>query len=88
MGNYLPQVYSGKVFMGQLDFTTELKTKIKQFESFWSGSMSDEERQTFLGQWGINYIFSGTFEAPFQIGPDPPGTVIYQADEIQIFQIE
>ncbi len=88
MGNFLPQVYSGKVFMGQLDFTTELNTKIKQFESFWGGSMSDEERQTFLGQWGINYIFSGTFEAPFQTGPDPPGTVIYQADEIRIFQTE
>jgi len=87
MGNYLPQVYPGKVFIGQLFLTTDLNSKLELFEGFWNGSMSEEERQAFLIQWDITYIFSGSFEAPYRNSTVPPGSMIYQEDGIEIYQL-
>jgi len=87
MGNYLPQVYSGKVFMGQQFITTDLDNKLELFERFWDGSMSEEERQSFLTQWDIKYIFSGSFEEPYRNGTVPLGSMIYQEDDIEIYQL-
>lgn len=88
MGNFLPRVYDGKVFMGQLDFTTELDEKLALFEGFWEGSMTAVEREAFLQEWGITHVFSGTFEAPYGTGDPPPGQIVYNKSDVSIYRVE
>jgi hypothetical protein len=89
LGNFLPRVYQGKVFMGQLDFTHELGNKLLLFEQFWDPEMSASDRSEFLKEWGVTHIFSGTYEAPFQAEPvSLPWEVAYDRDGITIFEVD
>ncbi len=90
MGNYFPRVYAGKLFMGQLDFTTNLPQKERLFIDFWSGAMSEEERQNFLAEWGITHLFVGNSEQLW-LGENvqPIGELIYQNEgQVSIYQID
>ncbi len=88
IGNYLPRVYDGKVFMGHLDYTSELDAKVALFERFWNGSMTANEQEAFLREWGITYIFAGTYEALYGTGVEPPGRIIYNKDAVSIYRFE
>jgi hypothetical protein len=86
-GNYLPRVYPGKVFMGQLDYTTDLDEKIALYEQFWSTMTPTQQRQ-FLADWGITHVLASSYDAPFV--KDTPlfeGNLIYERDEIKIWAI-
>jgi hypothetical protein len=87
MGNFLPQVYPGKVFMGQKFLTTDLDIKLEQYKQFWDGSMSDEEMLEFLHLWGISYIFSGTYEKPFRMDTALDFTKVYSKDGVEIYRV-
>jgi hypothetical protein len=88
MGNFLPRVYQGKVFLGQLDFTHELDQKLILFEQFWDPEESNFDRLAFLDEWGITHVFAGTYEAPFQGEPISfPGEVVYERDGIKIIEV-
>ena len=89
MGNYLPRVFSGKVFLGQLDFTTDLDDKLSDVEQFWREDTSDEWREAFLAEWGIDYIYQGQYENEIKQGDvTPPGKVVFQNDQVIIYQTE
>jgi hypothetical protein len=88
MGNYLPRVYPGKVFVGQLDFTTDLAGKLALFEQFWGGSLTKTEQQSFLEEWGITHLFSGSYEKPFIADNITlSGQVVYQENGVLIYQM-
>lgn len=88
MGNFLPRVYQGKVFLGQLDFTHELNKKLALYEHFWDSDQTQANRSAFLDEWGITHIFAGTYEASFQEGPfSLPGEAVYERDGITIFEV-
>ena len=88
MGNYLPRVYPGKMFLGQLDFTTDLDNKLANVEQFWREETQDEWRRAFLQEWGINYIYQGQYENSIRQGDIvPPGKIIFQNDQVTIYQV-
>jgi hypothetical protein len=88
MGNYLPRVYPGKVFIGQLDFTTDLPGKLALFEQFWGGSLTEAQRQSFQEEWGITHLFSGSYEEPFVADRITlSGLIVYQKDGVIIYQL-
>jgi len=89
MGNYLPRVYAGKVFLGQLDFTTDLPGKLAVSQRFWDGSMSADEQRSFLQEWGITHVFIGTYEKQLQKETGTPyGQVIYDKNDVIIVQVD
>lgn len=89
MGNYLPRVFSGKVFLGQLDFTTDLDDKLSDVEQFWREDTSNEWRSAFLQEWGIDYIYQGQYENSLRQGNViPPGKIAFQNDQVIIYQTE
>jgi hypothetical protein len=88
IGNYLPRLIKGKVFLGQLDFTTDLDGKLTQLSTFWHEDTSAEWRAAFLEEWGIDYIYQGTYEQQLTDGDIiVPGTVIYEHEGIVIYRV-
>ncbi len=88
IGNYLPRLIKGKVFLGQLDFTTNLDGKLKQLDTFWHEDTPEEWRTAFIEQWQIDYIYLGSYERQIMQGNvSPPGDVIYDEDGILIYHI-
>ncbi|MCA9924674.1 MAG: hypothetical protein KC421_20000, partial [Anaerolineales bacterium] len=85
IGNYLPRVYDGKVFMGQLDFTTNLDKKLALYEQFWQ--MNEQEQRRFLEAWGITHIFSGTYEAGYETAVSAESAIVYEANGVKIFTV-
>ena len=88
LGNYLPAVYPGKVFMGQPDFTTDLEGKLRLFERFWSGALSPAQQRAFLDEWQIDYLFVGTYEAPhLKAAPPPNAEPVYDEGGVAIYAV-
>jgi len=80
-------VYPGKVFMGQLDYTTNLDEKIALYEQFWS-TMTPAQQQQFLMEWGITNILVTSYDAPFVKNTTFfEGNLIYEKDEIKIWEV-
>ncbi len=86
LGNYLPQTISGKVFMGQLDFTTNLDDKLDLYAQFWQ--MNAQAQTQFLEEWGITHIFLGTYEAEFKTSIPAASAIIYEADGVAILIVD
>lgn len=88
LGNYLPAVYPGKVFLGQADYTTDLEQKLQLFELFWSGGMDADAQRAFLDDWQIDYLFAGTFEAPY-VKAEPPANadIVYDENGVKIYAV-
>ncbi|MCB8916665.1 MAG: hypothetical protein H6666_01970 [Ardenticatenaceae bacterium] len=88
IGNYLPAVTPGRVFVGQFFLTSDYEGKLALAEQFWQTDDAGWQAR-FLDEWAITYVFQGTFEQA--LGPDqaepPPGRVVYQRDGIIIYQI-
>lgn len=88
LGNYLPRVYDGKVFMGQAHFTTDLEEKLALYDAFWDGTLSPEARAAFLGDWGITHVFAGSFEGPPERLEGMPGlTLRYEVDGVRVYEV-
>ena len=89
IGNYAPRLIRGKMFLGQLDFTTDLDNKIDQLLLFWQEDTTDAWRQSFIKEWQIDYIYQGGYENRLIRGDvTPPGELIYEQNGIKIYQIE
>jgi len=88
IGNYLPRVYDGNVFMGQLDYTTNLDEKVVLYEQFWA-EMTAKQQVQFLEKWGITHIMAGTYDAPYiEDSTVFAGDLIYNKDGIKIWATE
>lgn len=88
IGNYLPRVYDGKVFMGQLDYTTNLDEKVVLLEQFWT-EMAAEQQEQFLEKWRITHVLASSFDKPFiKNKAHFSGNLIYEKDGIKIWEIQ
>ncbi len=88
MGNYLPRELPGKVFLGQLDFTTNLATKLALVEQFWQPATDLAWREALIAEWEVDYIYTGQYEAMAGDTAVPvPGKIIYQRDGVTIYHI-
>jgi hypothetical protein len=88
IGNYLPRVYAGKVFMGQAHFTTDLDDKLALYDAFWDGTLSSEARTALLSDWGITHVFAGSFEGPAEQLEGLPGlTLQYEEDGVRVYEV-
>lgn len=86
IGNYLPRHISGKVFLGQLDFTTDLDSKLADLDTYWHEDTSDEWRASFVAEWHIDYIYQGGYERQLMQGiVIPEGEIIYDQNGIVIY---
>lgn len=88
-GNYLPRVAPGRVFAGQLDFTTDLPGKLAAIDQFWDSQTPAAARRALLAQWGITHVYEGAFEQALMRGPVAPlGDIVYAQDGIRIWQVQ
>ena len=88
IGNYLPRVAAGKVFVGQLDYTTNLWKKIEELETFWDEKTTAAWRSDFLSASGVTHIYVGQYEREIMTGETtPPGRLVYEADGVTIYQM-
>ncbi|MCP4426021.1 MAG: hypothetical protein GY803_16130, partial [Chloroflexi bacterium] len=88
IANYLPAVAPNKLFLGQLDFTTDLDGKLELIKRFWDEETPPSWRQTFIAEWGIDYIYLGVYERSIMVGDVvPPGELIYEQNGIAIYRL-
>lgn len=88
LGNYLPRHISGKVFLGQFDYTTDFEEKLTTVETFWDDDTSVEWRLNLIETWGIDYIYAGQYEHNlFQHRITPPGQIVYDAQGVKIYKV-
>jgi len=88
MGNYLPRLILGKVFLGQLDLTTNLPGKLALVEQFWQPETSLAWREAFIQEWGIDYIYIGQYEAELgDTAVSLPGDIVYNHNNVIIRHI-
>ena len=89
LGNYLPRTISGKLFLGQLDFTTDLDGKLALLEQFWAEETTPAWREAFLQEWGITMIYAGQYEqALIQQPVSLPAQIIFQNETVTIYGID
>jgi hypothetical protein len=87
-GNYFPAVMAGKVFAGQLDFTTDLEAKLSAVTQFWRAESGDVWRQQLLDEWGIDYVYQGRFErALMDEEVAPPGVIVFDREGVIIYHV-
>ncbi|HJW84125.1 MAG TPA: hypothetical protein VJ754_07460 [Anaerolineae bacterium] len=88
IGNYLPRVIDGKVFLGQRFLTLHLDDKLEMLEQFWHAGASPEWRAAFLREWGITHIYQGQYERGLMMGEViPPGKIVYQRNGVTIYRV-
>ena len=89
LGNYLPRTISGKLFLGQLDFTTDLDNKLAQLEQFWAAETSLAWREAFLQEWEIDIIYEGQYEQGFIQEPVAlPAEIVFQNETVKIYRVD
>lgn len=89
MGNYLPRTIPGKLFLGQLDFTTDLEGKLALLEQFWAAETAPAWRESFLQEWGIDLIYLGQYEQDLRTEPvDLPAKIIFQNETVKIYRVD
>ncbi len=88
MGNYLPRETDARLFVSQLDFTTDLSGKLTQVEQFWQPGTSLAWRQALIDTWSIDYIYEGTYERALSQQPvDLPGDIVYDRGGVTIYRL-
>ncbi len=87
-GNYFPAVMAGKVFAGQLYFTTDLQAKLSAVTQFWQAESEDAWRQQLLDEWKIDYVYQGRFErAMMDEEMVVPGVIVYDREGVIIYHL-
>ena len=87
MGNYLPRLIQGRVFLGHYYTTVDSDRKAELARQFFDADTPDAWRAAFLAEWEISHIYYGYYES--QVGPPPdlPGwKVIYNFDNVIIYE--
>jgi len=88
MGNYMPRIIPGKVFLGHLNLTINLDNKLEEIETFWDADTSQEWRKNFLERWGITLIYQGKYEKSLSENLIIPlGKAVYENDTVTIYSI-
>ncbi len=88
VGNYLPRVSPARVFLGQPFVTVEMDKKLALQAQFWQPETSEAWRQAFLAEWGITYVYVGSYERPLRPQNSPlPGELVYTNDGVEIYAI-
>jgi hypothetical protein len=88
LGNYLPRAISGKLFLGQLDFTTDLDDKLRLLEQFWAEETTLAWRKAFLQEWDIDIIYAGQYEQGFIQQPvELPAEIIFRNETVTIYRV-
>jgi hypothetical protein len=88
MGNYLPRLIQGRVFVGQPYVTVDPVEKQRQVNMFFDPATEDEWRREFLVRWEITHVYYGLVEQG--LGPPPAGLglqVLYQREGIIIYEV-
>ena len=89
VSSFMPRVYQGRLFIGQLYFTTRFDDKLADVEYFFSSDTPEIERLAFLNEWAIDYIYVGQFEQALMRGEVVlPGTVVYENESVTIYQVK
>lgn len=87
IGNHLPSVSNSRVFWGQFFLTPQFEEKETLVQQFFSPSVSQAWREQFIEEWGISYIFVGTYERELAGAAfTPPGERIFANDTVEIFR--
>ena len=88
MGNYLPRETDARLFVSQLDFTTDLPGKLALVKQFWQPQTSLAWRQALIEKWGIDYIYEGVYERSLYGQPVAlPGEVEYDQGGVTIYRL-
>jgi len=88
MGNYLPRVIDGRVFVGQLYLTVSLNEKLRLVERFWDEETPAAWRERFVREWGITHIYQGQHEQGITVGKViPPGEIVYHSEGVTIYEV-
>ena len=89
MGNYLSRVSKASPFVGHLNLTIDLDNKLALLDTFWDPATSIEWRENFIQEWGVTYVYQGTFESGrSEELANIPGIVIYHEEGIIIYRID
>jgi hypothetical protein len=84
-----PRYFPGRVFLGHLNLTINLEEKRDMLIEYWDPETTAKQRDAFLNRWGISLIYQGRYEnALTQEIVSPPGTIIYQENEITIYAVQ
>lgn len=91
VGNLLPRRAGVRVFVGHWCETVDFAGKLRALVWYWSLVPGEQERLTFLRQWGVGYIFVGPYER--SLGAYRPGdtdvlTRVFDNGEVTIFRVE
>lgn len=89
MGNYLSRVAGNPVFIGHAFLTIDIEGKLEQTTEFWEADTSLAWREAFIEEWGIHYIYYGTYEKMIADGETIPlpGEIVYEEDGILIYDV-
>ncbi len=88
MGNFLPRAVSGKLFLGQLDFTTDLDGKLALLDQFWAEETTLAWRKAFLQEWGIDIIYVGQYERALMKEPvELPAELVFTNEAVSIYRV-
>ncbi len=88
IGNYLPRLISGKVFLGHLNLTIDLENKLVDLEKFWDENTPQEWKEIFIEEWGFTYIYQGKYEKELGgVGVIQLGEVVYENEKVKIYAV-
>jgi hypothetical protein len=87
--NLLPRYGKGRVFNGHFDLTLDLESKTKTMDIFWNPNTPPAWRETFIKDWGFDYLYQGYYENARNDGHQLsfPYKVIYKTNEVTIYQL-
>ncbi len=89
-GNYLPAQANLHVYVGHLYETIDYQKKVAQSEAFFGNQWSDRERQSFLQENGITWVFVGQQEAatPFRAETKPYLTQAFAQGDSALYRVQ
>lgn len=86
MGNYLPRLITGKVFLGHLFLTVNLDEKLTLVEKFWDSNTPNSWREGIILEWGVTYIYQGHYENAFNPGSIAlTWEIVFKNDQVTIY---
>lgn len=88
ISNLIPRYSPARVFIGHLNLTIDLEEKRELLFQFWDPDSHPSWRSAFIEEWGVTYIFYGSFEMGYSNGTfTPPGNLIYDSQGVKIYSL-